>query len=313
MGFAHLDFSVTLPAMKYRLVLVLISALFLTACDKDDPRYEAEDERNPFFGEAQKAIHNRDYVAAVKAYESALRKSSKVATAHYELGMLYSEKLGEPIGAIYHLQKYLAERPTSDKADMAKGHLDNARTTFAATLPNSPVQNAELFTKIQAENFSLKKERDEHFKKISELEASLSSAKEEGAKALAQAEELKQKLTATEQQAALALSAAKAAPITNNPATSSAPSNATSAAQTALTTSAPGSPSVTSPTSTPPSVETNASGRTHTIKSGDTLWKISKQYYPKDVVPGIEKIKAANKEVLPEGKPLKIGTVINIP
>jgi LysM repeat protein len=295
--------------MKYRLVLALAPALLFTACDKDDPRYEAEDERNPHFEDAQKAIHNRDYVAAVKSYENALRKSPKVASAHYELGMLYSEKLGEPIGAIYHLQKYLTERPSSDKAEMAKGHLDNARINFAATLPNSPVQNAELFAKIQAENFTLKKEREDNFKRIGDLENSLTATKEEGAKAFAQVEESKQKITVLEQQASMALAVTKAVP----PNAPTAPAtSATTAAQATLSPATAPGVATAIPTATP-SVEINSSGRTHTIKQGDTLWKVAKQYYPKEVVAGIDRIKAANTDKLPEGKPLKIGTVITIP
>ncbi|MES2307712.1 MAG: tetratricopeptide repeat protein, partial [Verrucomicrobiota bacterium] len=131
--------------MTIRRFFLLLPLLALISCDKDDPRYEAEDERNPFFEEAQKAVHDRDYEKAVKSYEAALRKNPKAAAAHYEIGMLYSEKLGDPIKTIYHLQRFLEERPNTDKAEMAKGHLDNAKITFAATLPNSPVQNAELF------------------------------------------------------------------------------------------------------------------------------------------------------------------------
>lgn len=52
---------------------------------------------------------------------------------------------------------------------------------------------------------------------------------------------------------------------------------------------------------------------THTIASGDSLWEISKKYYPDDIMNGIDRIKAANPDALPEGQALKIGTTIVIP
>jgi phage tail protein X len=49
------------------------------------------------------------------------------------------------------------------------------------------------------------------------------------------------------------------------------------------------------------------------ITKGDTLWSIAKKYYPGQITSGIEKIKNANTDKLPEGKPLKIGVSLVIP
>lgn len=304
--------------MNLRPLFFLLPILVFTACQKEDPRFEAEDERNPLFEEAQKAIHDRDFEKAVKSYESALRKNPKVAAAHYEIGMLYSERLGDPVKAIYHLQRFLDERPNTDKAEMAKGHLENAKITFAATLPNSPVQNAELFAKIQADNISLKKEREELYKKVSELEGALSSEKESHTKAIALLEEEKAKLTQSLNEAqkiasvAVTAPTAVASPVVNPviPNTPTPSPSATSQAQNALAVTSAPSQALSSPT---PAAVVPSEVRSYTITKGDTLWKISKKFYSKDVVNGIDRIKKANPEALPEGKPLKIGTVITIP
>lgn len=321
--------------MTIRRLFLLLPLLLLISCDKEDPRLEAEDDRNPYFKEAQEAIHDRDYEKAVKAYETALRKNPKVAAAHFEIGMLYSEKLGDPIKTIYHLQRFLDERPTTDKAEMAKGHLDNAKITFAATLPNSPVQNAELFAKVQADNISLKKEREELYKKITDLEHSLVTVKEEQSKSLVMLEEEKVKgAKALEEAAAKAAQsiAAVATPVIPGNQNTGVPTDkitpvavtqntppATAQAQTILAPETPRTPVVGTIKSATPVVNAAvtpngvASPKSYTIQKGDTLWKISKMFYPKDVVNGIERIKNANLDQLPEGKPLKIGTPITIP
>ncbi len=332
--------------MTIRRLFLLLPLLLLISCDKEDPRLEAEDDRNPYFKEAQEAIHDRDFEKAVKSYETALRKNPKVAAAHYEIGMLYSEKLGDPIKTIYHLQRFLDERPNTDKAEMAKGHLDNAKITFAATLPNSPVQNAELFAKIQSDNLSLKKEREELYKKITEMEHALSASKEEQTKTVALLEEEKVKAAKTLEEATLKATQAASAVVSPvvpaevnsgnltdkvNPVAvqqPSTPAAATTQAQAALnkgiSSTVPNTIQSTVPNNTvnapgtfsaPPSNSTPAAtaARSYTIQKGDTLWKISKKHYPKDVVNGIERIKNANLETLPEGKPLKIGTAILIP
>jgi len=53
--------------------------------------------------------------------------------------------------------------------------------------------------------------------------------------------------------------------------------------------------------------------RSYKIVAGDSLWKIAHKMYPGDTKNGVEKIKEANKDTMPEGKPLKIGQVLVIP
>ncbi len=57
----------------------------------------------------------------------------------------------------------------------------------------------------------------------------------------------------------------------------------------------------------------NGAIRTYKVVSGDSLWKIAKKMYPGDTKNGIEKIKDANKDTLSDGKPLRVGQVLNIP
>jgi nucleoid-associated protein YgaU len=95
-------------------------------------------------------------------------------------------------------------------------------------------------------------------------------------------------------------------------ASNSQPAAAPTIETTATEPVAPAAPVVEAAT-VEPAAPAVAADREHVIVSGDTLWKIAKIYYPKQITAGIEKIKKANLDTLPEGKPLKIGTKIKIP
>ncbi len=73
---------------------------------------------------------------------------------------IYADKKGDPIGSIFHFRRFLELNPTSDKAEEVKALIDKQGTSFAASLPNSPAQNADDVAKLQGDNAALKKQVD---------------------------------------------------------------------------------------------------------------------------------------------------------
>lgn len=269
----------------FRLLTVsVLIVLGMAACQPIDKNLEAEDSRNPHFKKAESFIEAKNYVEAAREYEAAIQANPNVATAHYELGRIYGEKLGDEISSMYHYSKFLELRPTSDKREAVQALLDNEKFVLATKLPNSPVANAEMFAKLQSENANLKKEL----------------------------EDVQSRAARLDQQQQQAASAAPVASVpANPPATSSAPVTAPAPTPAAPTTAT--APTVaTGPvaTSTPTPV---TEARSHTIAKGDTLWKIARKYYKGDVNANMEKIKAANSAQVDFSKPLKLGTVLVIP
>jgi LysM repeat protein len=266
--------------MSRRFCLVFAGSFCLvtgTLFAQEDTQYD--DSRNPYYKQAAQDLDGNNAAAAVSDYQAALGANPKLAGAHYQLGVIYADKLNDPVGAIYHLRQYLALDPTSDKTDQVKAMIDKQTQAFAATVPNSPAASADAFSKLQAENESLKQQVDSAAKTIAQLQAQLTAG---GA------------------------SAHPAEPATV-PAPAAAPdvaSGSNSAPPRALpldSTNAAGTP------------EAGGANRTYKVVSGDSLWKISHKMYPGDTKNGIDKIKDANKDTLIEGKPLKIGQVLIIP
>jgi tetratricopeptide (TPR) repeat protein len=245
------------------------------------------DADNPHYKQAQQDLDNGDANAAADEYEAALAADPKLADAHYELGVLYAEKLSEPIAALYHLDRFLKLAPNSANAPAARDLVTTESEAFAASLPGTSTSAA--LARLELENAGLKKQAADAGHTIEALQAQLAEAS--------------------------ARTAAPPEPPTGAPppATGVPPALPGVVGTTAP---APGTAIVPSPVSGTNALATaapDAGGvKTYTVKSGDSLWKIAHKMYPHNTTDGEEKIKDANKDAF-SGKFLKPGQVLVIP
>lgn len=272
----------------------LVPAFFILACVPPQQGLDKEDDSNPYFRKASKYESDGNIPAAIREYESALRANPNVAAAHYRIGLLY-DKLGNPISEIHHFQNYLQARPDAHNRDQVDSLIEKAKNDFVMTIPNSPAVNSEEVARMGRENLQLKR-------------------------ALAETQSVLAQLRSQTIQQGAPENTSAVAPVTEpvKPAAPSLLSVETSTNAPALVTT----PSVaTAPPSNHPSIaSTNtiaetipANSRTHTIAKGDSLWKISRQYYPEDIAGGVEKIKKANPEKTGNVRGLKLGETLIIP
>ncbi len=290
-------------AMYKSLLAALLAALVLSSCQQAPPGSDAEDERNPFFRQASKDVADLNYPAAIKQFEKAIATNPTVVKAYLQIGLLYGDKLGDPISAIYFFQKYLEARPNAAEREEVVAAMEKAKIDFALSLTNSGIQNAAEIARMSKENVDLKQQ-------ITQLQGTL-AAKEAQVSQVAGA--------ATPPKATAVVPASPTAS-TNAPIEKKAPAKSTAARNTtAKTSESPAKTDIPSvPAATPPAAPADvaalsADAKQHTIGSGDTLWKLAKKYYPAslDLNEEIAKIKAANPGL--NDRNLKIGTVINIP
>lgn len=291
--------------MSRRICIVLAASLFLAGCNmanSQDTQYD--DARNPHYKQAQQDLDSNNPAAAAAEYEAALAANPKLPGAQYQLGILYGEKLQDPVSSIYHFKRFLDLTPNSDHAASAKELIDKEGQAFAASLPNSSAQNADELTKLQADNAALKKQADDAARTIAQLQAELAQSGKHHRAATASTGEPAPGANspATPDASAAPVADMTAAPASTNAAPSgpqrALPLDATNANVTAT---APGSPA----TDAGPS-------RSYTVVKGDSIWKIAHKMYPGDTKNGVDKIQEANKDAL-GGKPLKIGQVLIIP
>lgn len=236
---------------------------------------QSDDSSNSHLKQAQQDLDNNKPAEAADEYEAALAANPKLPNAEYELGVLYGEKLHDPISSIYHLKRFRLLAPNSDKAANAQQVIDKESKVFAATVPN---EDSEAMTKLQAENAAQKKSLEDASHTITLLQGQLAQAGKTTGAAVAVGD------------------ASKPAP--------TGPMKALPLDQMNPNVPVPGAPAATGTAAT--------AGRTYTVVKGDKLWTIAHKMYPGHTKEGVDKIQEANKDAI-GNKPLKIGMVLIIP
>ncbi len=127
-------------------------AFLLTACDKSP--FDNRTERS--LDQAEQRQATQDFRGAVNAYEAALDGTAKSADVHFRLGLIYSDKLNEPVSAVHHFRRYLAILPNGPHAREAKANLDRLELTLATTLAGGTLISHIEAVKLKAENKDLK-------------------------------------------------------------------------------------------------------------------------------------------------------------
>ena len=294
--------------------LVYAASLALVGCnmtDKEEARHD--DSGNPHYKQAQEDLDNNKPDAAVADYEAALGENPKLAGAHYELGLIYGDKLNDPVGSIYHFRRYLELSPATEKKDQVTALIDKESQAFAASLPNSPTQNADDYARLQSDNAALRKQVNDATATIAHLQSELAqNGRHHGHFALAA------RTPAPEAEYAPPVPSTSEAvpviPVSTDSATATPPaSNAAPMRATAVDTNSPDvnaapAPAMGTNVATTPA----APSRSYTVVKGDRVDRIAKKMYGAGhVVEGRDKILAANPGLDP--KKLKIGQVLVIP
>ena len=308
--------------MSSRLYLTLAASLALVGCDQlNKDSAQTDTASNPNYKQAQQDLDNNNPSGAIADYEAALAANPKLAKAHYELGVLYGDKMNDPVSSIYHFKRFIELSPDSDKKDQVQALIDKESTVFAASLPNSPAQNSEDYAKLQSENASLKKQVDDATATITKLQTQIGKHHHDLAATTAPAAADTATPAAAPDASQLAASG-DASAVTPAPAAASTdgtttPATTTPAAPAAVNADTQaigtnGVPVPTNPTTGTSSAPANpADARSYKVVAGDSYWKIAKKMYPGDTKNGVAKIQEANKNTV--GKPLKIGQVLVIP
>jgi nucleoid-associated protein YgaU len=235
---------------------------------------------NPHYKQAQQDLDNNDANGAADEYEAALVADPKLVQAHYELGVLYAEKLSEPISALYHLDRYLKLAPSGPNAPAARDLFNTESEAFAASIPGN--SSTAVLARLELENAVLKKQAGDAAHTIGTLQSQLAQASA--------------RVVNTPEPAA----GPGPAPAPNG--IGPTPAHVVVAGITPGSTNALASPAVPDPTS----------ARTYTVVKRDTIWTIAKRMYPGHTKEGVDAITEANQEQIGK-KPLKIGQVLIIP
>lgn len=266
-----------------------VTALILAGCTDSDHVKTATEVDEPAYREGQALLKSGRRQEALSAFLKVIDKRGDDAPeSQLSVGLIYAEHIKDPLSAIYHFRKYLALRPNGPLTLQVRQRIDAATREFARTLPAQPLENQLQRVDLVAALDRLKQENEALKQELADVRAGRNPVSVPG----------------------LENSAVPANPATAGvnfsletmPTVRTRPANPTPRIAPATQTP-PASPAVTRQPATGP--------RQHTVQPGDTLSKLSQQYYGNRT--RWRDIYAANRGVMKSESDLKVGTVLKIP
>jgi tetratricopeptide (TPR) repeat protein len=307
--------------LLHRLLLPLLGVLAfgLAGCSDSEHVNSATELDEPNYREGQTLLKTGRRQEALAAFLKVISKRGDDAPeSHLEIGLLYLQHINDPLSAIYHFKKYLALRPNSPQAPLVKQRIDAATREFARTLPAQPLEGQPQRVDLVAALDRLKQENDGLKQELADLKAGRNAAVASPVDEPA--------ITAT-------VPAPTPAPVASAPAftfsVDTMPTVKTRAATlpssrlplpTVHTVPAPAparaapAPAQSTPAQVTPPATAQAratAGRKHVVRPGDSLSKISMQYYGNRT--RVHDIFALNRNVMKSETDLKVGMEIKLP
>lgn len=251
------------------LALMLMLCLGFSGCTPT-AETQMDEQRNPHFLAGREKVGALDYKGAIESFERAVEDNPRSALAHFELGVLY-ERESDYVAALYHFNKALKLRPNGNPAEIIRQRIPGCKQELVkadslAIINPNVLRETET---LRAQNATLRSQ-------LEMLQAQLANRP---------------------------LNPIPGAPVAGNRDTS-----ANQVYSTAPTTPpdpasiprvATGSPPVRLPAAT-------SRGRTHTVRAGETVTSIAKQYSVK-----ASALLAANPGL--DARRMRIGQTLNIP
>lgn len=148
------------------LLVAALVLLGLTGCDQFSmPKAKAKVEEQA--AEAQKT---GDYARAIRLYESLLDGTPETAKIHYNLALIYDDKLKEPASALHHFRRYL--RLSSDEASKkeVQRFIDRLQLEMAAAAADGGIMTKREAARLKNENLKLQEQ-------VARLQAELTEAR----------------------------------------------------------------------------------------------------------------------------------------
>ncbi len=136
---------------NWTLVLASVTLFSLSGCDM---MFKKQAGRS--LEQATKKYGAGDYKAAIGLYEAALDGTSKTSDIHYRLGLIYDDKLKEPLGALHHFQRYLELDPTGSHAKEVRSFIKAAHVKLSAK--QGALVTQEDSARLKNENLALREQ-----------------------------------------------------------------------------------------------------------------------------------------------------------
>ena len=150
-SFAHM--------LRWRAFLLVCSCVALVGC-APPPDGQTEEERDQFYRLGSQLVKERDYKGAIDSFEKSLELNPRSVKAHYELGLLYENRMNEPAIALFHYKQVLRLQPNGHPAEIVLARMKGCEQEIAknvALVQVDPAVMAEL-ERLKEENRRLQRD-----------------------------------------------------------------------------------------------------------------------------------------------------------
>lgn len=267
-----------------------VLSLALAGCVESERRTYASELDEPNYREGQSLLKSGRRQEALAAFLKVIdRRRDDAPESHLEAGLLYAQHISDPLSAIYHFRKYLAQRPNSPQAPLVRQRIDAAIREFARTLPAQPLESQAQRVDLVATLDRLKQENESLKQQLAEARAGRGAGPAAGA--------------------AEAPPGAEGAPAEAfNFSLETLPTVRT---RPVMRPTPPAPAPVQKVAPAPAPARQAPAARTHVVRPGDTLFKLAQQYYGNRS--RWREIYSANLGVMRSESDLKVGMELRIP
>ena len=136
--------------------LLFFAVLVLTSCNR-----MATPPAKQRLKDADAFAANGDFLRAINLYEEALDGSASSADIHYKIGLLYDDKMGDPLNALHHFKRYLTLTPAGSHAEEVKGFMKRDELALLTTLSGDSVVSRAEAARLKNDNLELRKQLEE--------------------------------------------------------------------------------------------------------------------------------------------------------
>ena len=113
--------------------------------------------------EAETKARAGDYTRAINLYEAALDGSPNSADVHYQLALIYDDKMNDPLNALHHFKRFLTLEPSGKRAQEVKGFMKRDELTLLTNLTGDTMVPRSELVRLTNENLSLRKQIGERW------------------------------------------------------------------------------------------------------------------------------------------------------
>ncbi len=299
---------------------LFIVLIFLTAMAVGCRRAGYLDDRerdNRILIKAYELSNQGDFDSAVQLFNKVIEAYPRMARPHLDLALILHDRKQDYVKAIYHYNRYIDLREDTEKRDMIRDRIRQARRAFAAELSAEARIPGISVRDLQNENDTLKKQNSDLKGRVETLEEELAALREK------ERQEYMASVMGEDVEAAVdddAVPETPEAPVSveevSQPSAVSGPESALARPQTvearpesAERKSAGGSGKPESGVK-PRSTVISEPG-TYVVRPGDSLSKIANKVYGDGSK--WHRIQDANRDSLGDGVNLRVGQVLIIP